>query len=232
MIQVQDLSLRLMGDTIVEDLSFQVQAGEVVCLYGPSGCGKSTVLNVLADLQDFDAGWLHQGFSRLAYVFQSPRLLPWKTLWENIVLVADPALGSNLKPKAQALLQQLHLSPRDWQKYPHALSGGMCQRASLARALLHQPDLLLLDEAFSALDYELKQQLYALVQSRVQQGLAVVMISHDRVEALQLAHRIVLLTDKPARCRQIITLDTPFSQRDAAFIDDYLQQPYWQAHHV
>ena len=86
MLKVEKLRCSLMGDDIVRDLDLTIQAGEAVCLYGPSGCGKTTVLRIIAGLIDFDSGLIEQGFRRISYLFQEPRLLPWRTLWENVLL--------------------------------------------------------------------------------------------------------------------------------------------------
>ena len=107
----------------------------------------------------------------------------------------------------------------------------MRQRAALARALVCTPALLLLDEPFSALDYELKLDLYRWLAEYVAQGMAVLMVSHDRFEVLHMAHRVYLLDAKPARCRQVLCFDRPPSQRDDAYIRHHLQQDYWQAYH-
>jgi len=160
MLKVEKLRCSLMGDDIVRDLDLTIQAGEAVCLYGPSGCGKTTVLRIIAGLIDFDSGLIEQGFRRISYLFQEPRLLPWRTLWENVLLTTPQPESGAVRERVRAILQRLHLAEADWRKYPHELSGGMRQRAAPGRALAGEPDLLLLDEPFSALDYELKLGLY------------------------------------------------------------------------
>lgn len=231
MLTLEQLSLSMMGDDIIDRVDLSVAAGEVVCLYGPSGCGKTTLLRVIAGLIDYDSGRMRNQFSTLSYLFQEHRLLPWLSLWDNVLLTAQQAGRSEVQERAAAILQRLHLQESDWQKYPNELSGGMRQRTALARALLNKPDLLLLDEPFSALDYELKLSIYDWIQELVANGMAIVMVTHDRFEALKLSHRIYLLKQKPASCREMIELDTALNARDEFFIKHYLQQGYWQAYH-
>ncbi len=231
MLDLKNVSLSLMGDDIIQNLDLRVQAGEVACLYVPSGCGKTTLLRVIAGLLNYDSGSMRNGFKRLSYLFQEHRLLPWLSLWDNVILTAPNAQNSSVKDQAARLLHRLHLNENDWHKYPKELSGGMRQRTSLARALLNKPDLLLLDEPFSALDYELKLSIYEWIQELLEQGMAIVMVTHDRFEALKLSHQIYLLNHKPARCRERIELSTALEQRDEAFINYYLEQDYWQAYH-
>lgn len=230
MLTVKHLNYSLFGEDIVRDFRIYVAAGETVCLYGPSGCGKTTVLRLIAGLLEADGGTLHNRFARTRYLFQEHRLLPWRTLWENVLLTAADPDGGDTRRRARRLLQQLNLSSADWQKYPDELSGGMRQRTALARALLDQPDLLLLDEPFSALDYELKRRLYRLLNAYAADGMAVVMVSHDRFEALNMAHRIYLLDRKPAHCRQVVEPPERPENRSDEFIRYYLQQDFWQAH--
>lgn len=231
MLHLHAIRYSRMGESIVKHIDLQLSAGETVCLYGPSGCGKTTILRLIAGLERPDSGSLHNSFARTRYLFQEHRLLPWRTLWENVLLTAEQPEAEATACRARTLLQQLHLSPDDWHKYPDELSGGMRQRTALARALLDQPGLLLLDEAFSALDYELKRTLYRLIQQRVADGMAVVMVSHDRFETLNLAHRIYLLEPKPTHCRRIISIAEPPHSRNETLFQHYLQQNFWQPYH-
>ena len=220
-----------MGETIVEDFNLELAAGQVICLYGPSGCGKTTILRLIAGLIAPNRGQISNSFQRLRYLFQEHRLLPWRSLWDNILLTHPQPTAATTQEQARLLLTKLHLQPEDYEKYPDELSGGMRQRAALVRALLCEPDLLLMDEPFSALDYELKLQLYAWLQSYIVNGMSVVMVTHDRFEALQLADKIYILPQKPARNHKLIELDRPREERDQDFVQEYLAQPFWQAYH-
>ncbi|NLB30291.1 MAG: ATP-binding cassette domain-containing protein, partial [Alcaligenaceae bacterium] len=208
-LQLQNIEKSLMGETIVEDFNLELAAGQVICLYGPSGCGKTTILRLIAGLIAPNRGQISNSFQRLRYLFQEHRLLPWRSLWDNILLTHPQPTAATTQEQARLLLTKLHLQPEDYEKYPDELSGGMRQRAALVRALLCEPDLLLMDEPFSALDYELKLQLYAWLQSYIVNGMSVVMVTHDRFEALQLADKIYILPQKPARNHKLIELDRP-----------------------
>lgn len=230
-LHLHKIEKKLMGESVVEDFNLDLSTGEVICLYGPSGCGKTTILRLIAGLINPDRGRIENSFQRLRYLFQEHRLLPWRSLWDNILLTHPQAASEHTQEQARKLLSKLHLHPDDYDKYPDELSGGMRQRAALIRALLCEPDLLLLDEPFSALDYELKLQLYNWLQEYIAAGMSVLMVTHDRFEALQLADKIYILSQKPARNHALIELDRPRAQRDQAFIQDYLVQPFWQAYH-
>ncbi len=141
----------------------------MACLYGPSGCGKTTILRLIAGIIDEESGTIDNQFERTTYLFQEHRLLPWRTAWENIALVRKDEKSTNMQKQIATLLSQLELDETDWHKYPHELSGGMRQRVALGRALITEPQLLLMDEPFSALDFELKQNLQDLILSRVDQ---------------------------------------------------------------
>lgn len=225
MLQLENINISLMGDHIVEGFNFQLNGGEIAGLFGPSGCGKTTILRAIAGIIDIEAGRITNRFARTAYLFQEHRLLPWRTAWENIALVNK----THHHERIAELLTRLDLTRRDWQKYPHELSGGMRQRIGLARALITEPDLLLMDEPFSALDFELTQTLQSLILARVrEQNMSVILITHDRYEALRMADKLYLLSEhKPTHCQHTIALETPQSSRDADFIERRLTPEFW-----
>ncbi len=167
MLTLHKLTADLMGETIIENFDFSLHSGEVACLYGPSGCGKTTILRLIAGIIDKESGTIDNQFARTTYLFQEHRLLPWRTAWENIALVCKEAGNTDIQQKISTLLWQLELDKDDWHKYPHELSGGMRQRVALGRALITEPQLLLMDEPFSALDFELKHNLQDLILKRV-----------------------------------------------------------------
>lgn len=229
MLTLSKLNADLMSETIVENFNFHLNKGEVACLYGPSGCGKTTVLRLIAGLIDAESGHIDNQFSRTTYLFQEHRLLPWRSAWENIAVVAANKPANKLTQQIGDLLTQLQLDEIDWHKYPHELSGGMRQRVALARALITEPDLLLMDEPFSALDFELKKSLQDLILNRVTElGMSIILVTHDRYEALRMANKIYLLADrKPMTTQRIIELSTPYHARDGAFIDNHLNPQFW-----
>lgn len=207
--------------TVLEQVSLTVHAGEAVALVGPSGCGKTTLLHLAAGLQLPWEGQVHNGFARTGVMFQQPRLLPWLTTQANVAL----GLKARGVPKAQrehragSLALEMGLTPQDLAKHPNALSGGMQSRAALARAFAIAPDLLLLDEAFTALDIGLKAELYRLLlRQRQAHGTAVLMVTHDLMEAVRLADCIVVLTGAPGRVCTRHRLHTPAAERDDAWV--------------
>ncbi len=219
-IAFRDVEVALGGDRIYERLSFEVQTGEFVCILGPSGCGKSTSLRVIGGLLDIAGGAVtingrspQQAWPDIAFVFQSPRLVPWRTALGNVLLGSDLRFGGGRRDghteRAQALLALVGLT-HDSHKYPSMLSGGERQRVAIARALAVDPQIVLMDEPFSALDPNTRQRLRAEME-RIWQttGKTVVFVTHDIEEALQLADRIIVLSNKPTRVVDVIKVEAP-----------------------
>lgn len=205
--------------TVLEDIDLELPAGRTVALVGPSGCGKTTLLHLCAGLLTVQKGTLENGFLRPAVMFQQPRLLPWKTTRDNIALglkaLGVPA-GERLA-RAGAVGRSVGLDELALGQFPHALSGGMQSRAALARALALAPDLLLMDEPFSALDIGLKSQLHRLLlEHQAAHGLAVLMITHDLMEAVRLADTLLVMAAEPGRIVHRVELATPARRRGDA----------------
>lgn len=217
---------------VLKNISFSISAGEVYALVGPSGCGKTTLLHLCNGLLDLQDGVIENTFKNTASMFQQPRLLPWKTCLDNMTLGLKARRWNkkdrNLKGLKLAAL--VGLQPSDLEKFPHQLSGGMQSRVALARVLLLEPDLLLLDEPFSALDIGLKTELYQLLlEQQSQRDLAVLMITHDLMEAVRLCDNILLMNSKPGCIAASFKLTRPTSLRDDAWVyqttAELLQQP-------
>jgi NitT/TauT family transport system ATP-binding protein len=204
----------------VTDASFDVRKGELVCLVGPSGCGKSTLLRILAGLLEADAGsTISIGSPGEPFVpgrdvgiaFQQPLLLKWRRVLENVLLPAD-ILGLPRKAsreRARDLLHLVGLSNAE-RKYPYELSGGMQQRVAIARSLIHDPKLVLMDEPFGALDALTRERMNVeLLRIWEQSGKTIVLVTHGIGEAVFLGQRVVVLTAGPARMAADIQIDLP-----------------------
>lgn len=210
------------GDSpVLANVDLQVNPGEVLALTGRSGCGKTSLLNMAAGLLTPESGQVVNTFSHTACVFQEPRLLPWRRTIDNIAFGLKGMGMSKAKrlPKVHELAKRVGLRPCDLTKYPHELSGGMRQRVSLARALAVEPDLLLLDEPFSALDVGLRRELQDLVlELIVERGLTAVFVTHNLFEAVRLSHRIVILAPSPGHVVYNKPILQNFANRDENFI--------------
>jgi NitT/TauT family transport system ATP-binding protein len=191
------------GRAVIEDLDLDIRRGEFLALLGPSGCGKSTLLRLIAGLDRPDAGRLSLGddIRRLAYVFQDASLMPWRTVLGNVALPLELAGTPRAErdPAARRWLENVGLAEAA-ERYPNELSGGMKMRVSLARALVNQPTLLLLDEPFAALDEFTRQHLDELLQSLWQvHAMTVIFVTHSLMEAVFLADRVVMLAARGGR---------------------------------
>jgi NitT/TauT family transport system ATP-binding protein len=204
-------------------ITCQIPAGEFVALLGPSGCGKSTFLRLVAGLMPPTAGTLTVGGKtpdrarrekfRVAFVFQEPNLLPWRTVADNIRLPLE-LKGLPRREHDERIedsLKLIGLNSDDAQKPPRSLSGGMRMRVSLARALVTQPDLLLLDEPFAALDDVLRQQLNEeLVQIWMRHHWTGMFVTHNVAEAVFLSQRVLVMNKRPGTIIADIPVPFPF----------------------
>jgi len=223
-LQIDNLSHAYALTDVLLQVNLQLHAGQTLALVGPSGCGKSTLLHSVAGLLSPSQGHITSSFRTVGCVFQQPRLLPWKHVLDNIALgLKAQRVPAKLRQQhAQALAVQLGLHQTDWVKFPFELSGGMQSRVALARALITHPDLLLLDEPFSALDIGLKTELYQVLRQHVQQHqTAVLMITHDLMEAVVLADYIAVMSPAPGQILRIFTLNRAKNQRDEAWVYHY-----------
>jgi NitT/TauT family transport system ATP-binding protein len=199
------------GQAALSSVSFEVRSGEFVALVGPSGCGKSTLLRMIAGLiaptsgrmliRDRRAFEAHQD-DRIGFVFQEPRLLPWRSAAHNVrlPLELEGAGRAGQESSVPEVLELVGLTARDSNKTPRMLSGGMRMRVSLARALVTNPNLLLLDEPFGALDDILRQQLNSdLTRIWMQRRPTTMFVTHNVAEAVYLSQRILVITPSPGR---------------------------------
>lgn len=203
------------GLQVLDDINLSVRPGEFVCIVGASGCGKSTLLRLIAGLDEEYAGSIrHEGeliqgpSLERGFIFQEHRLFPWLTVEENIAL----AFSATRVAKAERVLrvqeQIARVGLEGFERaYPHQISGGMAQRAAIARALVNRPRLLLLDEPLGALDALTRQKLQQELQRLWQEaGVTMIMVTHDIEEAVFLADRVVVLDSRPGRIKRIVNV--------------------------
>lgn len=219
------------GETMaVGDVSFDVYEKEFLAIVGPSGCGKSTILSILSGLEEKSQGDIkfHKDNIILGYMLQKDSLFPWRTILDNCLLGLEitNSLTEESREYVISLLKTYGLG--DFiDKYPSSLSGGMRQRAALIRTLAIKPDILLLDEALSALDYQtrlaLSDDLYHIIKS---EGKTAIMITHDLAEAISMADRIIVLTKRPSVVKKVYTVtmenkSTPIHNRKCKEFSEY-----------
>ncbi|WP_241671408.1 ABC transporter ATP-binding protein [Dankookia rubra] len=206
---------------VLEDIDFTAEPGEFVALLGPSGCGKSTLLRLVAGLEPPTEGRLLVDGKEITgtdpsrtVMFQDPTLFPWRTVRGNAQL--GPEARGSLAVNAQRIEEALTLVGLAGfaEAYPHQLSGGMAQRASLARALVNEPKVLMLDEPLGKLDsltrLAMQRELVALWE---RERFTALLVTHDVEEALLLADRVLVLSDRPARIRADIRVEQPRPRR-------------------
>jgi ABC-type nitrate/sulfonate/bicarbonate transport system ATPase subunit len=227
--------LNLDGDKIValSSLNAEIKAGEFVCLIGPSGCGKSTFLRLIAGLSKPTLGEIklddqiivNPGYER-GLVFQDPTLFPWLTIYDNIAYgLKTRHVYKEHKNDVKDFINLVGLKGFE-RSYPHQLSGGMAQRASLARALVNHPKVLLLDEPLGALDAFTRMNMQdEILRIWKERGTTMIMVTHDVDEAIYLSDRVFVMTPRPAKIEEIIEVGIGRSenhgrQRDSA---DFLQ---------
>lgn len=219
LITIRGLSKQFQGTTIYDNFSIDLPIGKFISVFGPNGCGKSTLINMVSGLMPMDAGEaLYDGQTirdtRISYVFQNYReaLFPWMRAIDNIyyplkVLGVDRA---EQRQRVEKLLAEFDV-PFDLNAYPYTLSGGQQQTVSILRALVTNPEILFLDEPFSALDYEMTLFMRERLQNIFMKlKTTMLLVSHDLEEAIQLADQVVLLTRRPTRVAEIVNVDLPW----------------------
>ncbi|KAF1009271.1 MAG: Aliphatic sulfonates import ATP-binding protein SsuB [Pseudomonas fluorescens] len=199
--------------TVLQDVRLSLRHREAVSLLGPSGCGKSTLLRIVAGLEKDFQGELRTRADEVAFVFQEPRLMPWLTVEQNIGLSDDRHYD---KTWVTQLIDEVGLSGFA-QALPKALSGGMAQRVAIARGLYSRPQVLLLDEPFSAVDAFTRMKLQdLLLQLAERHAIALLLVTHDVDEALYLSDRVLVMDNRPSRIRHELSVELahPRDRRD------------------
>ena len=231
-VSMQNISLRyhsLNGETIaVSHLNLTVDNGEFISIVGPSGCGKSTILSLLAGLlQPSDGNLIING--TIGYMLQKDHLLQWRSIRQNVLLgleIQNKLTSENIK-YTEYLLEQYGLGEfKD--HYPWQLSGGMRQRAALIRTLAVKPDILLLDEPFSALDYQTRLSVSDEIGSIIRNtGKTAILVTHDISEAISLADKVIVLSKRPASVKKVFPIrlslenPSPLQAREAPEFKNY-----------
>jgi NitT/TauT family transport system ATP-binding protein len=227
-VTIRGLSKKFGKTTIYENFDLDIPRGELISVFGPNGCGKSTLINMIAGLIPVDAGQiLFDGMQlqdiKFGYVFQNYReaLFPWMRAFDNIAYPLKMMKVSPAERKARTERLVAHLGIKlDLNLYPYQMSGGQQQLVSIMRALVVEPEILFLDEPFSALDYEMtlfmREQLQKLF---MESGTTMVLVSHDLEEAVYLADRVLLLSRNPARVADFPAVAAPRPRTDATLSD-------------
>lgn len=233
-VRINELSLTYQSEEgeieALRDISFDVRQGEIVSVIGPSGCGKSTLLSILAGLLKPSGGEaVIEGGGTVGYMLQRDSLFPWRTIWQNVLLGAE-ILGDKDKNAAE-IAEKLLKTYGLWEfkdSRPSRLSGGMRQRAALIRTLAVNPRLLLLDEAFSALDYQTRLAVSDDIASIIRrEEKTALMVTHDISEAISMSDRVVVLSRRPAVVKNVYDISfkagrgTPMQCREREEFKDY-----------
>lgn len=199
----------------LKDISFSLKKGEFVSIIGPSGCGKSTILSILAKLEDKNSGNIECN-AEMGYMLQKDNLLEWRTIYQNVMFgleINKDKTKENVDYVDNLLKKYSLYEFKD--KYPSQLSGGMRQRAALIRTLARKPEILLLDEAFSALDYQTRimvtNDIYKILRK---ENISTLMVTHDISEAISMSDRILILTKRPAEILDTVEIDFEMENRN------------------
>ncbi len=207
----------------LKDINFSVRKGEFVSIIGPSGCGKSTLLSIIAGLEEKSSGKIYidkietqKVSSKIGYMLQKDSLLEWRTIYNNVIFGLEITHRKTKENEeyVKELLKKYNLYEfKD--KYPNQLSGGMRQRVALIRTLAIRPEILLLDEAFSALDYQTRimvtRDIYNILKN---ENITTVMVTHDISEAISMSDRVIVLSKRPAKVKKIYNIDFEIENRD------------------
>jgi NitT/TauT family transport system ATP-binding protein len=214
---------------VVENLNFKLKKGEKIAFVGPSGCGKSTILNIISGLMDSSDGRVVVN-GNIGYMFQTDNLFEWRTIYKNITLGLEVRgkVSEKDKERIDNLINKYGLSEfRD--KHPSEISGGMRQRCALIRTLVLNPDILLLDEPFSALDAQTKllvnEDVYKIVD---EMNKSVILVTHDIEEAISFSDKVIVLTNRPASVKKVydikfedLKIRTPLKSRNQKEFKEY-----------
>ena len=243
LLKICDISMNyhsIKGETqALNNVNFEVNEGEFISILGPSGCGKSTLLNIMNGLLEPSSGYvlyksedIKNNLDKIGYMFQKDHLFEWNTVWENVTLglKIKKQLNNESKERVNELLDTYGLQ-RFKGHYPSELSGGMRQRVALIRTLALKPEILFLDEPFSALDYQSRllvcDDVYNIIKTEKKTA---IMVTHDIAEAISISQKVIVLTKRPSNVKVEIPIDfkndnlTPFQKRKNPLFSDYFNR--------
>ena len=243
LLKISDISMNyhsIKGETqALNNVNFEVNDGEFISILGPSGCGKSTLLNIMNGLLEPSNGYvlyksedIKNNLDKIGYMFQKDHLFEWNTVWENVTLglKIKRQLNNESKERVNELLDTYGLQ-RFKEHYPSELSGGMRQRVALIRTLALKPEILFLDEPFSALDYQSRllvcDDVYNIIKTEKKTA---IMVTHDIAEAISISQKVIVLTKRPSNVKVEIPIDfkndnlTPFQKRKNPLFSDYFNR--------
>lgn len=212
---------------VLKDISFDVKEGEIVAIVGPSGSGKSTLLNIISSLIKPTKGQINVN-GEIGYMFQHDHLFNWRTVWKNILIGLEIKKNKSIDNENRLKELLIKYGLNDFiDNYPQELSGGMRQRIALIRTLATNPSILLLDEPFSALDYQTRinvsNDIYRIIKD---QKVSAILVTHDISEAISMADKVIVLSNRPAQLKQIINIEdlsnlTPLEKRKSINFTKY-----------
>ncbi|HIT89302.1 MAG TPA: ABC transporter ATP-binding protein [Candidatus Merdenecus merdavium] len=240
LLELKNISLAyhsMTGETqALSNISFQVNDGEFIAIVGPSGCGKSTLLSIISGLLKPETGDVilngspvEEKGANIGYMLQKDHLFEWRDVYKNVLLGLE--IQKRITPESKKYIEEM-LRTYGLEKFKHAkpseLSGGMRQRVALIRTLALEPDLLLLDEPFSALDYQTRLSVCDDIGGIIKtEKKTAILVTHDLSEAISLADRVIILTKRPGRIQKIVTINfnmkdrTPMKSRNSPEFKDY-----------
>ncbi|MFW6283313.1 MAG: ABC transporter ATP-binding protein [Minisyncoccales bacterium] len=216
LLKISGLEKSFDNKTVLKNISLSLDEEEITCFLGPSGCGKSTLLRIIADLENAEKSAIENNSNKTSFIFQDHRLLPWLTAFKNVELVLKNKI-KNKKKREKIVKETLNNVQLDGYHdyYPDNLSGGMKQRVSVARALALKPQLLLMDEPFSNLDFPLRLDLIDLFTKIFKnEKISGVFVTHDTREAILLCDEIMIMSKDPGQIQKKVNIDIPRTERD------------------
>jgi NitT/TauT family transport system ATP-binding protein len=216
-IEIKKLMKKYKNNIILEDISLNIFQKDFIAIIGPNGSGKSTLAKIIAGLKKHNDGKIQRKFNNIGFVFQdyADSLLPWRNVYKNVCLPFEVSGNSeeDYREKVMEIIGEFNLEPHI-EKYPFQLSGGLSQLTAIARALVNQPDLLILDEPFRSLDFNISRQIIShVIRYCEKKNITTILISHDIDQAVLFANKIVILSDSPAKIKKIIRIDLPRPRR-------------------